>query len=60
MYTDGSMVYESSYRYRDGRNGMHRLSSFDKYLSSKAIDQSQKAKILQRLKQDAPDVVLEE
>jgi hypothetical protein len=54
------MVYETSYRYRDGRNGMHRLSSFDKYLGSKAIDQSQKAKILQRLKKDVPDVVLEE
>lgn len=60
MYTDGNMVYETSYRYRDGRNGMHRLSSFDKYLSSKAIDPSQKTNILRRLKEDAPDVVLEE
>jgi hypothetical protein len=60
MYTDGNMVYENSYRYRDGRNGMRQLSSFDKYLGSKAIDQKQKANILQRLKQDAPDVVLEE
>jgi hypothetical protein len=60
MYTDGNMVYETSYRYRDGRNGMHRLSSFDKYLSSKAIDPSQKINILRRLKEDAPDVVLEE
>jgi hypothetical protein len=60
MYTDGNMVYETSYRYRDGRNGMHRLSSFDKYLNSKAIDPSQKKKILRRLREDPPDVVLEE
>lgn len=60
LYTDGNTVYEASYRYRDGRNGMRRLSPFDKYLSSKAVDEKQKSKILRRLKEDTPDVVLED
>lgn len=59
LYTDGNTVYEASYRYRDGRNGMRRLSTFDKYLSSKSISEKQKSKILRRLKEDTPDVVLE-
>jgi hypothetical protein len=59
MYTDGVNVYESSYRYRDGRNGMHKKSTFQQYLASKTFDKSQKEKIIKRLKQDAPDIVLE-
>jgi len=60
LYTDGNTVYEASYRYRDGRNGMRRLSTFDRYLASPAIDESKKDKIKQRLKADTPDVVLED
>jgi hypothetical protein len=60
MYTDGKTVYESSYRYRDGRNGMHQRSTLDQFLSSKAFDDKGKQRILRRLKEDAPDVVLEE
>ena len=60
MYTDGDIVYEASYRYRDGRNGMHRISTFSKFLSSPGINRKQKEKIQKRLKTDAPDVVLEE
>ena len=59
LYTDGVSVYESSYRYRDGRNGMHRVSGFDQYVSSKFVSPEQKEKILNRLKKDAPDIVLE-
>lgn len=59
LYTDGNTVYEASYRYRDGRNGMHRLSTFEKYLKSKAVNQAQKDRILLRLKEDTPDIVLE-
>jgi len=60
LYTDGNSVYEASYRYRDGRNGMHRLSSFQQFLASKGINQKQKEKISKRLKEDTPDIVLEE
>lgn len=60
LYTDGNNVYEASFRYRDGRNGMHRLSSFKQFLASKGIDQRQKEKISKRLREDTPDVVLEE
>lgn len=60
LYTDGNMVYESSYRYRDGRNGMHRVSTLKQFFSSKGVSKKQKDKIAKRLKEDSPNVVLEE
>lgn len=60
LYTDGNTVYEASYRYRDGRNGMHRTSSFQKFLASKGFSKKQKDTITKRLKEDSPDIVLEE
>jgi len=60
LYTDGSTVYESSYRYHDGRNGMHRLTSFRDYLNSPSVPSRNKEKIVRRLAEDAPDVVLED
>lgn len=59
MYTDGVNVYEASYRYRDGRNGMHRVSTFQQFLRSASIDPEQKSQILKRLQGAEPDVVLE-
>lgn len=59
LYTDGVSVYESSYRYGDGRNGMHRVSGFQQFLNSKSVKPDQKEKIMKRLKGDAPDIVLE-
>eukprot|EP00980_Cylindrotheca_fusiformis_P019345 scaffold6638_cov127-Cylindrotheca_fusiformis.AAC.29 len=60
LYTDGANVYEASYRYSDGRNGMHRVSGFRQFLASKSIEQSQKEKILKKLKEAAPDIFLVE
>jgi len=60
LYTDGNTVYESSYRYSDGRNGLHRVSTFDQFLKSKSVDSSKKQAILKKLENDSPDVVLEE
>jgi hypothetical protein len=59
LYTDGNTVYESSYRYRDGRNGMHRRSSYEQFLKSPSISIAQKNRIRRRLQHDVPDVVLE-
>jgi hypothetical protein len=59
LYTDGKSVYETSYRYRDGRNGMHRVSALQQYLESKSVKDEQKKNILKRLKEAEPDVVLE-
>lgn len=59
IYTDGVSVYESSYRYRDGRNGMHKLSTFADFLKSKRIPESDKEQIMRRLAHESPDVVLE-
>ena len=59
LYTDGVSVYEASYRYADGRNGMHRVSGFTQFLNSRSIKPEQKQTILKRLKEDVPDIVLE-
>lgn len=60
MYTDGATVYESSYRYRDGRNGMKRLSNFQEFLQSRNIEKAKKEKVIKKLQEDAPDIVLED
>jgi hypothetical protein len=60
MYTDGKTVCEASYRYRDGRNGMSRISSLQQLLSSKNVDPKVKPRVQERLKFGAPDVVLED
>lgn len=60
LYTDGKLVYESSYRYTDGKNGMKPISKLDALLRSKAIKSSIKSKLLDRLQNEAPDVVIEE
>jgi hypothetical protein len=60
LYTDGQTVYEATYRYRDGRNGMHKVSSMTEFLNSRSIDTKMKQRILRRLAKDVPDVVIEE
>lgn len=59
MYTDGETVYEASYRFRDGRNGMHKVSTLKQFLSSRAVDTKDKQSIVKKLREDPPDVVLE-
>ena len=59
MYTDGETVFEASYRYRDGRNGMHKVSTLKQFLSSSAVPATEKESIMKKLKEAAPDVVLE-
>jgi hypothetical protein len=53
-------MYETSYRYRDGRNGMRRLSTFEQFMNSKTVDSSLKEKAVSSLEKAAPDIVLEE
>ena len=60
LYTDGQTVYEASYRYADGRNGMYRKSTLGQFLESTKVPDKQKKHILERLDKDAPDLVLEE
>jgi hypothetical protein len=59
MYTDGVSVYETTYRYRDGRNGLHKVSSLQQFLASKSVDEKQKQRIMKRLKEADPDIVME-
>ena len=62
LYTDGDNVYESSYRYRDGRNGMHYVSTLQQFLvsSQTGITDKQKQQVLKKLQSKAPDIVVEE
>jgi hypothetical protein len=60
LYTDGKLVYESKYRYSDGKNGMKPISRLDTLLKSKSVKDTVKKDLLKRLKLDSPDVVIEE
>lgn len=60
LYTDGRTVFESAYDYSDGRNGMRPMSSLDAYLKSGGVKAEAKTEVLRRLKEDGPDVVVEE
>jgi len=62
LYTDGENVYESSYRYRDGRNGMHFVSTLSQFLvsSNTGVTTKQKKGLLKKLKSKSPDIVVEE
>lgn len=60
LYTDGKLVYESKYRYSDGKNGMKPISRLDTLLKSKSVKDTVKNDLLKRLKEDSPDVVIEE
>jgi hypothetical protein len=60
LYTDGRFVYESSYRYSDGKNGMKPVSTLETLLKSRAVAPETKNKLMKRLKTDSPDVVVEE
>jgi len=60
IYTDGQNVFESTYRYIEGRNGMTPLPGVD--LSSfldRYSDETQKQNILEKVETSTPDVVSE-
>ena len=60
LYTDGKLVYESIYRYGDGKNGMKPVSALDDLMKSKLIEKDVKKRLLKKLKSGSPDVVIEE
>jgi len=60
MYTDGTTVYESVYRYRDGKNGMKPVAKLSNFLASPGMGVEEKMRVVERLKGgDKPDVVVE-
>jgi hypothetical protein len=60
LYTDGETVYEATYRYRDGRNGMRYRSNLAQWLGSRSVDENLKEKLVKRMEEKVPDLVLEE
>lgn len=60
LYTDGATVYESVYRYRDGKNGMKPVAKLSNFLASPGLGYEEKMRVVERLKGgDDPDVVVE-
>mmetsp|Transcript_6223 Transcript_6223/g.11415 ORF Transcript_6223/g.11415 Transcript_6223/m.11415 type:complete len:368 (-) Transcript_6223:404-1507(-) len=65
LYTDGTTVYESVYRYRDGKNGMKPVAKLERFLSNTGtgaggLGVEEKMRLVERLKGgDVPDVVVE-
>jgi hypothetical protein len=61
IYTDGEKVYESSYDYHFGRNGMKVISNnFSKFMkSTKLFSAEEKPKVEEKLTKKSPDVVIE-
>ena len=60
LYTDGTTVYESVYRYRDGKNGMKPVAKLSNFLASPGLGYEEKMRVVERLKGgDEPDVVVE-
>ena len=55
IYTDGTTVYESVYRYRDGKNGMKPIAKLDNYIKNLGKGKDEiKTKLT-----GVPDVVVE-
>ncbi|KAL7439388.1 hypothetical protein ACHAXM_006640 [Skeletonema potamos] len=60
LYTDGIKVYESVYRYRDGKNGLKPVAKLSDFLASPGLGYEEKMKVVERLKGgDEPDLVVE-
>lgn len=60
LYTDGTTVYESVYRYRDGKNGMKPVATLSSFLASPGVGYEEKMRVVERLKGgEGPDVVVE-
>jgi len=61
LYTDGKNLYESTYRYTEGKNGMKPIANidFDSFLKKWDIDPADKDTILNKVNNESPDIVLE-
>ena len=59
VYTDGDQVYETSYRYSDGRNGIRKVDSLGSFLNNTQIDESTKQNVHKALAKKFPDLMIE-
>jgi len=60
LYTDGRAVYESTYRYSDGKNGMRPVASLESYVRSGNMGKEEREELERRLREEGPDVVAED
>jgi len=61
LYTDGSTIFNSVYRYTEGKNGMKPISNidFNSFLQKWNAPQSEKDALKYKLEHASPDIVLE-
>jgi len=61
LYTDGASVYETQYRFRDGRNGLKTVAKLEDFLgnSGGTMSTEQKLNLAERLRTETPDLVVE-
>ena len=59
VYTDGTSVFETTYRYKDGRNGIRKVRTLNQFLQDATIDQATKERLKKRIQKDPPDIVVE-
>jgi len=58
-YTDGTNVFETTYRYKDGRNGIRKSRTLAQFMRDASVDKATKKKIMKKIQKDHPDIVLE-
>ena len=59
IFTDGTAVFETTYRYKDGRNGIRKIRTLNQFLQDATVDKATKEGILKRVQSDPPDIVIE-
>jgi len=61
LYTDGKSLFQSTYRYTEGKNGMKPIANLDfqAFLQKWNVPQSQKDSLQYKLDYESPDIVLE-
>jgi len=59
IYTDGQSVFETSYHYGEGQNGIRQIQELDEFLEDKTVSKATKQKAVQCMKRQKPDLVIE-
>eukprot|EP00543_Licmophora_paradoxa_P009850 CAMPEP_0202463702 /NCGR_PEP_ID=MMETSP1360-20130828/59173_1 /ASSEMBLY_ACC=CAM_ASM_000848 /TAXON_ID=515479 /ORGANISM="Licmophora paradoxa, Strain CCMP2313" /LENGTH=307 /DNA_ID=CAMNT_0049086705 /DNA_START=139 /DNA_END=1062 /DNA_ORIENTATION=- len=59
VYTDGADLYQTTYRYNDGRNGLRLVDSLGHFLNNTKVDDQTKTNIQRALAKKFPDIVME-
>jgi len=59
IYTDGESVFETTYHYGEGRNGIKQIQKLNQFLEDETVSIETKQKALMCIKKPKPDLVIE-